>query len=73
MRIALDAMGGDFAPEPNIKGAIDALQAEPALEVVLVGPQDLLESQIEASGYSGDRLSIVHASQVTALSRSAGN
>ncbi|HAH49164.1 MAG TPA: phosphate acyltransferase PlsX, partial [Planctomycetaceae bacterium] len=59
MRIALDAMGGDYAPEPNITGAIVALQADPALNVVLVGPQDLLEAQVEASGYNGDRLSIV--------------
>jgi len=67
MRIALDAMGGDYAPEPNITGAIVALQADPALNVVLVGPQDLLEAQVEASGYNGDRLSIVHASQVVGM------
>ena len=67
MRIALDAMGGDYAPEPNITGAIVALQADPALNVVLVGPQDLLEAQVAASGYNGDRLSIIHASQVVGM------
>ncbi len=67
MRIALDAMGGDFAPEPNIAGAIAALQLDSALNVVLVGPRDLIEAQIEASGYSGDRLSVVHASQVVGM------
>ena len=36
-RIALDAMGGDHAPGPNIDGAVDALHADPTLEVVLVG------------------------------------
>ena len=37
MRIALDAMGGDFAPGPNIDGAVAALQAYHELQVVLVG------------------------------------
>lgn len=67
MRVALDAMGGDDAPKPNIEGAIAALQADPALEIVLVGPQDQIEAEIEASGYNGDRLSIVHASQVVGM------
>ena len=67
MRIALDAMGGDYAPGPNVTGAIVALQADPALNVVLVGPQDQIESEIEASGYSGDRLTVAHASQVVGM------
>ena len=37
MRIALDAMGGDFAPAPNIIGAIEAVKQIPDLEVLLVG------------------------------------
>jgi len=67
MRIALDAMGGDDAPQPNIDGAIAALQADPALNVVLVGPQDQIDKEIEASGYNGDRLSIAHATQVVGM------
>ncbi|WP_298868813.1 phosphate acyltransferase PlsX [uncultured Gimesia sp.] len=67
MRIALDAMGGDAAPKPNIEGAISALQADPALCVTLVGPQDQIEAEIEASGYQGDRLSVSHASQVVGM------
>ncbi|MCH9655241.1 MAG: phosphate acyltransferase PlsX [Planctomycetes bacterium] len=67
MRIALDAMGGDTAPKPNIEGAIVALQADPALCVTLVGPQDQIEAEIEASGYQGDRLSVAHASQVVGM------
>ncbi len=47
MRIALDAMGGDFAPEPNIEGCLTALQADPELEVFLVGDQSVLDDLIE--------------------------
>ena len=39
MRIALDAMGGDFGPQPNVAGAIRALTATPDLTVVLIGDQ----------------------------------
>ncbi len=67
MRIALDAMGGDFAPKPNIDGAVAALQADPALDIVLVGPQDQIEAELEASGYNGGRLSVAHASQVVGM------
>lgn len=59
MRIALDAMGGDDAPAVNIDGAIEALRAMPGVEIVLVGDQPVVESLIENSGYSGDRLSVV--------------
>lgn len=58
MRIALDAMGGDFAPQPNIDGAIAALGRDPGVEIVLVGDPPQLEPLVEKSGHSGQRLSI---------------
>jgi len=61
MRIALDAMGGDDAPQPNIDGAISALQQDLDLEVVLVGEERQLNELVEQSGYSGERLEIQHA------------
>lgn len=61
MRIALDAMGGDFAPGINIEGCIGALQADPELEVLLVGDQRVLDELIQKSGYSGERLKIIAA------------
>ena len=67
MRIALDAMGGDFAPAPNIEGAIAALKDNPQLEVVLVGQPLALDPLIEASGYSGERLHIEAADDVVGM------
>lgn len=61
MRIALDAMGGDFAPGINIAGAIEALKHDPTLEIQLVGQRELLDKQLTESGYSGERLAVVHA------------
>jgi glycerol-3-phosphate acyltransferase PlsX len=58
MRIALDAMGGDFAPDPNIDGAIAAVLENPNLHIVLVGEQGLLEEKLSQSSYSGPAISI---------------
>lgn len=50
MRIALDAMGGDFAPAPNIIGAIEAVAQVPDLEILLVGDRAPLEQEIASAG-----------------------
>ncbi|MCA9032054.1 MAG: phosphate acyltransferase PlsX [Planctomycetaceae bacterium] len=59
MRIALDAMGGDDAPQVNVDGVIEALKAHPNMEVFLVGDQDALEPLLNKAGYSGERLHVV--------------
>ena len=47
MRIAIDAMGGDHAPDEIIAGALEATsQLDTDDEVVLVGPQALIESKL---------------------------
>ena len=45
MKILLDAMGGDNAPDANIKGAVKAINQIEA-EVVLIGKKDLIEDRI---------------------------
>uniref|UniRef100_A0A7C2P854 Phosphate acyltransferase n=1 Tax=Schlesneria paludicola TaxID=360056 RepID=A0A7C2P854_9PLAN len=56
MRIALDAMGGDVFPAPNVDGAIAALREFPQLEVLLVGDVPQLEPLVAAAGPVRDRL-----------------
>ena len=46
MRIILDAMGGDNAPDANIKGAINAINKIEA-EVVLVGKEEVIRSKVK--------------------------
>lgn len=46
MRIILDAMGGDNAPDANIKGAINAINKIEA-EVVLVGKEDVIRNKVK--------------------------
>ena len=56
MRIALDAMGGDFGVQPNIDGAITALKDNPDLHVTLVGDLSSIGPLVAKSGYPIDRL-----------------
>ena len=70
MKIVVDAMGGDFAPKVNVDGAIDALREFEDLEIILAGPQALIEETIGAYADAGalasvrGRLSVVHAPEV---------
>lgn len=71
MRIALDAVGGDFVPESPVKGAIEAVNENPDLTVILVGPQDVVEAEIEKNGYDGKQIVVQHASQIIGMEESA--
>lgn len=46
MKIVLDAMGGDNAPDANIKGAVNAINKVKA-EVVLVGKEEVIRSKVK--------------------------
>lgn len=59
MRIVLDAMGADAAPDPEVRGAVEA-SLETKAEIVLVGDQALLEQKLTAFPKRGN-ISIVHA------------
>ena len=64
--IALDAMGGDFAPANPVAGAILAAR-ELGSRVILVGRQDEIEECLSRHGPSDPSISIVHASEAVAM------
>ena len=66
MRFALDAMGGDHGPTPNVAAALRALQDDPELNLQLVGQQALLEPMLSGSDF-GDRLQIIHSDDVVGM------
>ncbi|MBI1831584.1 MAG: phosphate acyltransferase PlsX [Planctomycetes bacterium] len=67
MRIALDAMGGDYAPGPVVQGAVQAGHTDPDLKVVLVGDQAQIEPLLASAQAVRDRLEVCHASQVIGM------
>jgi glycerol-3-phosphate acyltransferase PlsX len=76
-RIALDAMGGDFAPDAAIAGALHAiLELAPEHTLQLVGPSDIVRDRV-AMLSTGDlapaaahahRLEVIEASEVIEMS-----
>jgi len=68
MRIAIDAMGGDNAPDEIISGALESIEllAEDD-EVILVGPKDLIELQLPPLESREGAISIVDAPEVIAM------
>lgn len=71
MKIALDAMGGDFAPDVTLAGAIEVISEEETdLQVILVGDKELLENRLRGTKYPHERLSIYHASEVVQMHES---
>ena len=64
IKVAVDAMGGDYAPVEMVKGAVDAVTKKDELEVILVGQEDLIQKELEKYSYPKERISIVHASEV---------
>ena len=63
MRIVVDAMGGDRAPQVVVDGAVQAAR-ELGLEVVLVGQQEAVSAALGTHDTAGLALSVQHASQV---------
>lgn len=72
MKLALDAMGGDNAPQINIDGAKLALQQVERLEkLYMVGDEATLKKLCEEAGIAADpRLEIVHAPEVVGMDES---
>ena len=62
--IVVDAMGGDYAPEAPVEGALAALRAFDDLTVTLLGDTAAIEKVLEGKEYNRDRLHILHTTQV---------
>ncbi len=68
MRIAVDVMGGDHAPDEILKGCIAALADLPEDdELVLVGPRDLIDDVLRDRGIKDPRVQVLHAPDVIAM------
>lgn len=64
MRIFLDAMGGDNAPQAPVAGAIEALRRFPQLEIILAGPIGQVEPLVKDCDDVRGRLTLLDAPEV---------
>jgi glycerol-3-phosphate acyltransferase PlsX len=65
MRIGLDIMGGDFAPQATIGGALLAVDVlDASCRLVLIGDVPSIKTSLQREGVSTERFDFVHASEV---------
>jgi glycerol-3-phosphate acyltransferase PlsX len=67
IRVSVDAMGGDHAPEMVVPGIIRALRKDPELEIQLFGPEDRLHSLLSGSSRPVERLQVIHAPDIVGM------
>ena len=65
IRIAMDAMGGDFAPQQIVLGAVQSIKQDNDVTIVLVGDEEKIKAELALCGkYDESRIEIVHAPEV---------
>lgn len=71
MRIAIDAMGGDFAPGQIVKGAVEAARGLPGIDkLYLVGDETAIKAELAHYGKTPECIEVRHASQVIEMDES---
>lgn len=69
MRIALDGMGGDFAPKEAVHGAVLAVK-EYGVEVTITGPKEKIQEELDQYEFDKSKIEILDAREVISLNES---
>jgi len=65
MNIAIDVMGGDYAPEAVVDGILLAISnLAPEETILAVGPADTINTLLADRGYTGSQIRVINAEQV---------
>lgn len=70
MKIVVDAMGGDYAPQAVVAGVIEAVK-EFDVQIVLVGLEERIEKELMSHNYPRRNLEIIHAPEVVEMDEPA--
>ncbi len=71
MRIAVDAMGGDYAPREVVAGTVAAARAYPHIAgLILVGDENAIRNELDKCPEVPSTIEVVHASQVVGMEES---
>ncbi|MEL7834354.1 phosphate acyltransferase PlsX [Fodinibius sp. Rm-B-1B1-1] len=70
MIIAVDAAGGDHYPTSPVEGSIQAINENSSLTVVLVGPEDMINAELDGHEYNEERLLVQHAPEIVGMNES---
>lgn len=70
IRIAIDGMGGDYAPQVVVDGTVQAVNSFSDIECILVGQEVALKRELNRHRVVGGKIFIHHASQVVEMGES---
>lgn len=64
IKIAVDAMGGDNAPQAIVKGVVDAVNERSNIKVFLIGKETVVNEQLRNYTYNKKQIEVIHAEEV---------
>ena len=67
VKIVVDAMGGDFAPKQQVLGAVEALNNDKDLYLILCGDETQIKAELSACKYDASRVEIVHTTETISM------
>ncbi len=70
IKVAVDGMGGDYAPQLVVEGAVQAANSFDDLEIIITGREDAIKRELYRHKVTGGKISIRHASEVVEMSDS---
>ena len=70
MIVAVDAAGGDHYPKAPVEGALLAVEENQNLTVLLLGPEDMINKELEGKEYDKKRVLIQDAPQIIGMEES---
>lgn len=70
MLIAVDAAGGDFYPKNPVEGAIKVLEEDSSIQILLVGPEQIIMDELKSYDYDSSRVHVLNAPDVIGMDES---
>jgi glycerol-3-phosphate acyltransferase PlsX len=64
LKILVDAMGGDNAPDAEVNGSMDAVKSQEGFTVALIGDSEKINKILEARKFKSPRIEVIHAQEV---------
>ncbi len=64
MKIAIDGMGGDNAPQAVVERCCSSFKEYEDIKLYITGPKDEIEKELSKYTYPKDRVTVVHTSEV---------
>lgn len=71
MRIAVDAMGGDYAPDEIVAGVVEASGlVDKDDQLILIGPTEIVQAKLSALKFKGANITVVDAPEIITMDES---